>query len=115
MDREGNGISRYRMVIITAALALLIVLILFIMGVFGGGARRLSVTKLRCIATQQVTPFGDKVLYYDGTTLCCLTANGTEQWKYALGPGARFGQRGHRDRLGGRAPAHSQPRRACHL
>ena len=70
MDREGNGISRYRMVIITAALALLIVLILFIMGVFGGGARRLSVTKLRCIATQQVTPFGDKVLYYDGTS--CL-------------------------------------------
>jgi len=90
MDREGNGISRYRMAIITAALALLIVLILFIMGVFGGGARRLSVTKLRCIATQQVTPFGDKVLYYDGTSLFCLNANGTEQWKYALGPGARF-------------------------
>ena len=71
-------------------MTLVVVLILYVLGAFGGGARRLSVTKLRCIATQQVTPFGDKVLYYDGTTLFCLNANGTEQWKYALGPGARF-------------------------
>lgn len=49
-----------------------------------------SVKKLRCVTSQQVTPFGDRLLYYDGSTLFCLSANGTEQWKYALGEDAGF-------------------------
>lgn len=90
MDRDNAGGNRLRFYLTMAAIVLVAVLILYVMGVFGGGPRRLNVTKLRCVTTQQVTPFGDKVLYYDGTTLFCLNANGTEQWKYALGPGARF-------------------------
>lgn len=90
MDRDNANGNKLRFYLTMAAIALIAVLILYVLGVFGGGPRRLTATKLRCIATQQVTPFGDKVLYYDGTTLFCLNANGTEQWKYALGPGARF-------------------------
>ncbi|NLW20167.1 MAG: hypothetical protein GXY84_02185 [Clostridiales bacterium] len=90
MEQGRAGANRLRLIIAMAAIALVVVLLLYVSGIFGGGPRRLSATKLRCVTTQQVTPFGDKVLYYDGTTLFCLNANGTEQWKYALGPGARF-------------------------
>ncbi|NLM86299.1 MAG: hypothetical protein GX171_06375 [Clostridiales bacterium] len=90
MEHDKIAGKRLRMYLLLTAVALAVALILYVLGVFGGGPRRLSVTKLRCVATQQVTPFGDKVLYYDGTNLFCLNANGTEQWKYALGPGARF-------------------------
>ncbi|HHT08215.1 MAG: hypothetical protein ACOYI6_07655 [Christensenellales bacterium] len=90
MDRDAAQGNRFRFYLTMAAIVLVAVLILYVLGVFGGGPRRLNVTKLRCVTTQQVTPFGDKVLYYDGTNLYCLNANGTEQWKYALGPGARF-------------------------
>ncbi|NLX83647.1 MAG: hypothetical protein GXZ04_07530 [Clostridiales bacterium] len=90
MDRDVPQGNRFRFYLTMAAIVLVAVLILYVLGVFGGGPRRLHVTKLRCVTTQQVTPFGDKVLYYDGTNLYCLNANGTEQWKYALGPGARF-------------------------
>ncbi len=46
--------------------------------------------RLRCASTQQVTPFGNTVLYYDGTTLYCLNANGTEKWSFTLGSNAGF-------------------------
>ncbi|HPY94463.1 MAG TPA: hypothetical protein PLR12_03480 [Clostridia bacterium] len=90
MERDNARGNRIRFALTMAAIALVLVLLLYVSGIFGGGPRRLSATKLRCVTTQQVTPFNDKVLYYDGTTLFCLNANGTEQWKYSLGPGARF-------------------------
>ena len=86
-EQRGN---RTRFFLALGALLALVLLAMYALGVFGGGPRSLSARKLRCVTTQQVTPFGDRVLYYDGTTLFCLNANGTEQWKYTLGPGARF-------------------------
>lgn len=69
---------------------LAILLILALRSVFGGGSRSVSVVKLRCLATQNVTPFGDELLYYDGMTLYCLRANGSEHWSYPLGQNASF-------------------------
>lgn len=71
-----------------AGLALLIVLAA--LGVFRGGSRAVGAMRLRCVATQDVTPFGDSVLYYDGMTLFCLNARGGEKWSYTLGSGAAF-------------------------
>ena len=51
---------------------------------------RASAVKLRCVSNQQVTPFGENVLYYDGTTLFCLNPNGSENWSFTLGSGAGF-------------------------
>jgi len=90
MQRGGERGNRFRFLLAMSAILVAALLFLYVLGAFGGGPRGLSVRKLRCVVSQQVTPFGDKVLYYDGTTLFCLNANGTEQWKYALGPGARF-------------------------
>jgi hypothetical protein len=90
MDRSGEKGNKSRFYLTLAAMVIIAVLILYVLGLFGGGPGGLAARKLRCVTTQQVTPFGDKILYYDGTTLFCLNANGTEQWKYSLGPGARF-------------------------
>ncbi len=67
-----------------------VLVILYLGGAFGSSSRRLSVRKLRCVVNQQVTPFGDRVLYYDGTTLYCLSSTGSELWKYMVGSGAGF-------------------------
>lgn len=59
-------------------------------GVFGGSGRAVSAVKLRCLSAQDVTPFGDEILYYDGLTLYCLRSNGYEHWSYPLGEDASF-------------------------
>lgn len=87
-SREGR--NRARLYVLIAALVVVILLILYVAGVFGGGARRLSARRLRCVVSQQVTPFDDRLLYYDGSTIFCLSANGTELWKYVVGANAGF-------------------------
>ena len=82
--------NRSRLAIAIAAIAVVALLILYVSGVFGGGGRRLSARRLRCVVSQQVTPFGDRLLYYDGSTLFCLSANGSELWKYVVGSNAGF-------------------------
>ncbi len=81
--------SRRRWTVIgLAVLAVLVVMAL--LGVFGGSNRSVSAAKLRCVATQSVTPFGNNILYYDGMTLYCLSPNGGERWSYTIGGGASF-------------------------
>lgn len=91
MERFGQG-ERHtlRMAMVIGAIAVVVVLILFVSGVFGGGARRVRAERLRCVVSQQVTPFDDRLLYYDGNTLFCLSPNNTELWKYVLGSDAGF-------------------------
>ncbi len=71
-----------------AALVIIVAVVLLINTLSSN--RRVSAVKLRCTATQEVTPFGKQVLYYDGTTLFCLDANGSEKWSYTLGSQASF-------------------------
>lgn len=80
--------ARRNIIIATAAVA--VVALLLVTGVLGGGARKLSATRLKCSASQSVTPFGDRILYYDGMDMHCLNAHGGELWSYTLGAGAGF-------------------------
>ncbi len=74
-----------------SALAVLAVLgLVLITRSLGVGLRKAGVTHLRCTAVQDVTPFGQDLLYYDGTTLFCLNSKGNELWNYTLGSNARF-------------------------
>ena len=74
-----------------AAIAVAVLVLLVIIYLFsGGGSRAVTATKLRCIAYQDVTPFGGNLLYYDGATLYCLASNGNERWTYSLGSNASF-------------------------
>ena len=56
----------------------------------GRGPRESSALRLPCYANQNVTPFGDGVLYYDGASLHCLSSTGTIRWSFPAGNGASF-------------------------
>lgn len=76
--------------IILAAIVLVVVLtVALLIGTIGQN-RSVSAARLRCTSAQSVTPFGDRVLYYDGTTLFCLDTSGNEKWSYTLGSKASF-------------------------
>lgn len=49
-----------------------------------------AVTQLICSSDQDVTVFGDSVLYYDGITLHCVAPTGGIRWSFPVGNGARF-------------------------
>lgn len=72
------------------AIALVIILIVIVLMNTISSNRTVSAAKLRCVATQEVTPFGNRVLYYDGITLFCLDGSGSEKWSYTLGSNASF-------------------------
>lgn len=71
-------------------LALVVILIFVFLLVLLGNKRKVSASKLPCVASQDVRPFGKYILYYDGITLFCLNTNGTERWNYTLGGQASF-------------------------
>ncbi|MBQ4076022.1 MAG: hypothetical protein IJD39_12595 [Clostridia bacterium] len=82
--------KKQKYIIPIAALIMVILLIMTVMGAFNGGKRTMSAHLLRCVATQNVTPFGNSILYYDGMTLVCLNSRGGERWSYPLGENATF-------------------------
>ncbi|MDO5022232.1 MAG: hypothetical protein Q4E07_02690 [Eubacteriales bacterium] len=82
--------DRKKLIIIAVVGVILLAIILYLTGLFGVRPRQMSAKKLRCVASQRVTPFGDRVLYYDGETLFCLSSQGAELWNYTLGSGAGF-------------------------
>ena len=77
--------NRYLLVL---AILVLLVLIAYLLGLLSGKRGTISGTKLRCVVSQDVTPFDDRILYYDNSTLFCLAANGSELWKASVGENA---------------------------
>lgn len=55
-----------------------------------GGTTEISAVSLPCSTEQDVTVFGDSVLYYDNASIHCLNASGGIKWSFPVGPGARF-------------------------
>lgn len=41
--------------------------------------------RINATPTDNIQPFGDTVLFYDGATLHCVNTNGTTKWQYSLG------------------------------
>ena len=81
-------LSRY---LLLALIAALLVAIAYLLGMaLGGRSRTISSKKLRCVVSQSVTPFDDRILYYDNGTLFCLSTGGSELWKVAVGEDAHF-------------------------
>ena len=80
-------LSRYLLVL---AILVLVVLIASLLGALSGHRGTISGTKLRCVVSQDVTPFDDRILYYDSSTLFCLSDSGAELWKANVGENAKF-------------------------
>ena len=77
-------------VLLIAAVVLLILLLANVLGILTGGSSKMNGKKLRCVVSQDVTIFGDRILYYDNQTLFCLSAAGNELWSVSIGEGADF-------------------------
>ena len=74
------------------AAALVIVIVLAVNMALGGTGREAvgRVTRIGATLSQNVTPFGDSVLFYDGTTLHCMSAAGGNTWSYQIGTDADY-------------------------
>ncbi len=89
---QRSGDRRGKILLITVIAAVVIVATVTVLSVTGviNPSTSMHSVHLRCTSAQQVTPFGNSVLYYDGTTLYCLNANGSENWSFTLGANAGF-------------------------
>ena len=77
---------------ILAFAALAAILLLAISYAFSNTGRETigKVTRIGATLSQNVTPFGDSVIFYDGTTLHCMAATGGNEWSYQIGTNADY-------------------------
>ncbi len=73
---------------------LIVVVLLIGLGIYAlshlGSVTEISSVVLPCYADQDVTPFGDSILYYDSASIHCLNATGGVRWSLPVGANAHF-------------------------
>jgi len=84
---QKRRLNRY---LLLFAIVILVLAIAYLLGLLSGRGSTISGTKLRCVVSQSVTPFDDRILYYDNDTLFCLSTSGSELWKATVGENAQF-------------------------
>ena len=82
--------QRLRMLLALAVLAAVIILAVFYALSSTGRESVGRVTRIGATLSQNVTPFGDSVIFYDGTTLHCMAATGGNEWSYQIGVNADY-------------------------
>ena len=82
--------NRRGLIVLIVLVVLALLGILYWRGALNRVVRNVRAVQLRCAATQDIKPFGDSLLYYDGDTLFCLGSDGREKWNYMVGTGASF-------------------------
>ena len=87
-DRQASLRVRVIAALMAAAL-LLVAVVVYSLGSAGrSGVGR--ATRIGATLSQNVTPFGDSVIFYDGTTLHCVAATGGNEWSYQIGTNADY-------------------------
>ena len=75
-------------------LILLTVVLLVAVGIYMlshlSSASEISAVTLPCFADQDVTPFGENVLYYDSASIHCVGSTGGVRWSLPVGANAHF-------------------------
>ena len=113
-NKKKNAIqSRIRMaILIFALIGVLIVCVVYALtGSTREGVGR--VTRIGATLSQNVSPFGDSVIFYDGTTLHCVAATGGNEWSYQIGTNADYDAT--EKRMVGQRPVHPQQQGPPHL
>ena len=75
--------------IILVSVALLVVLGIHFLGRYGKG-KEIGLSKLPCYSNQNVTPFRDGLVYYDGASIHHLSSSGTIRWSFPAGSDVKF-------------------------
>ena len=92
MQRRQPQNTRGKRWAVVIAIILVIILVILGIGVLrqAGSPNKASAVRLPCLSSQNVTPFGEYVLYYDGVSIFCITTSGSVRWNYTIGAGASF-------------------------
>ncbi len=87
--RKRNIISY---LVLTVVLAVIVAGILFAASFLGDTGRKDigRVNRIGATLNQNITPFGNNVIFYDGTTLHCVAATGGNEWSYQIGSNADY-------------------------
>ena len=75
--------------IILVSVALAIVLGIHFLGRYGKG-KEIGMAKLPCYSNQNVTPFRDGLVYYDGASIHHLSSSGMIRWSFPAGSDVKF-------------------------
>ena len=75
--------------IILVAVALAVVLGIHFLGRYGKG-KEIGMAKLPCYSNQNVTPFRDGLVYYDGASIHHLSSSGMIRWSFPAGSDVKF-------------------------
>ena len=75
--------------IILVCVVLAVVLGIHFLGRYGKG-KEIGMSKLPCYSNQNVTPFRDGVVYYDGASIHHLSSTGTIRWSFPAGSDVKF-------------------------
>ena len=75
--------------IILVSVVLAVVLGIHFLGRYGKG-KEIGMSKLPCYSNQNVTPFRDGLVYYDGASIHHLSSSGTIRWSFPAGSDVKF-------------------------
>ena len=77
--------------LVTLALSAVLVIAVISYALTGSGRKAIGkATRIGATLSQNVAPFGDSVIFYDGTTLHCVAATGGNLWSYQIGTNADY-------------------------
>ncbi|MBQ7886599.1 MAG: hypothetical protein IJ313_06870 [Clostridia bacterium] len=88
--KSGRQAQQLRSILAIAALVVIIALAVSYALSNTGREALGKVTRIGATLSQNVTPFGDSVIFYDGTTLHCMAATGGNEWSYQIGTNADY-------------------------
>ena len=75
--------------IILVSVVLAVVLGIHFLGRYGKG-KEIGMSKLPCYSNQNVTPFRDGLVYYDGASIHHLSSSGMIRWSFPAGSDVKF-------------------------
>ena len=90
--KKKSGTMAQQLRKLLSGVALIAIIALVVSYALSGTGREMlgKVTRIGATLSQNVTPFGDSVIFYDGTTLHCMAATGGNEWSYQIGTNADY-------------------------
>lgn len=86
-----KGLSPRLRVLLAIVMLTALVAVVVAYALRSGGREDIGrVTRIGATLSQNVTPFGSSVIFYDGTTLHCVGATGGNEWSYQIGTNADY-------------------------
>jgi len=83
--------QRAAILILVAVLALIGLAVWLITGLFRDKpTSAVDAVRMPCPYSEDIKPFGNHLLYYDGLSIHCISSTGSVRWSFQVGPAAGF-------------------------